>query len=81
MDPRLTPLRSSPASLALGRAIRSAREAAGYTQQSFADRIGVGYRNYGSAERGEYNRTVNTLVKVAAGLGLRLSELFARAGL
>lgn len=75
------PVRSSPANFALGRAIRSAREAAGYTQQSFAAQIGVGYRNYGSIERGEYNRTVDTLVKVAAGLGLRLSELFQRADL
>jgi transcriptional regulator with XRE-family HTH domain len=75
------PVRSSPANLALGRAIRSAREAAGHTQMTFADRIGVGYRNYGSIERGEYNRTVDTLAKVAAGLGVRLSELFRRAGL
>ena len=74
-------VRSSPANLVLGRAIRSAREAAGYTQESFAERIGVGYRNYGSIERGEYNRTVDTLAKVAAGLELRLSELFRRAGL
>jgi transcriptional regulator with XRE-family HTH domain len=74
-------VRSSPANLALGRAIRSAREAAGCTQESFAEQIGMGYRNYGSIERGEYNRTVDTLVKVAAGLGFRLSELFSRAGL
>jgi hypothetical protein len=41
----------------------------------------VGYCNYGSIERGEYNRTVDTLAKVVAGLDRRLSELFARAGL
>lgn len=40
----------------------------------------MGYRNYGSTERGEYNRTFDTLAKAAAGLALRLAS-FARAGL
>jgi DNA-binding XRE family transcriptional regulator len=50
-------------------------------QESFADRIGIGYRVYGSIERGEFNRAVDTLAGIAAGLGLRLSELFWQAGL
>lgn len=58
-----------------------ARSRRPHTQESFAAQIGVDYRNYGSIERGEYNRAVDTLAKVATGLNLRLSELFARAGL
>ncbi|HWG08487.1 MAG TPA: helix-turn-helix transcriptional regulator [Solirubrobacteraceae bacterium] len=65
---------------ALGTAMRSARKERGYSQEAFARRAGLDRSNYGAIERGEANITVDTLAKVAGALGLRVSELFARAG-
>lgn len=60
----------------LGRAIRRLRSAEGYSQESFADAIGV-HRNYmGTVERGETNITLDSLEKIAVGLGLTVLELF-----
>jgi transcriptional regulator with XRE-family HTH domain len=63
----------------LGRVIRQLRSEAGYSQEAFADAIGV-HRNYmGTVERGETNITIENLEKIARGLRVRLSELMARA--
>jgi transcriptional regulator with XRE-family HTH domain len=63
----------------LGRVIRQLRSEAGYSQEGFADALGV-HRNYmGTVERGETNSTISNLEKIAQGLGIRLSELLARA--
>jgi transcriptional regulator with XRE-family HTH domain len=75
------PAKKSAANLALGAAIRSARGRLGQSQESFASQIELDRSYYGAIERGEFNVTVDTLAKVAAGLGLRLSELFQRAGM
>jgi transcriptional regulator with XRE-family HTH domain len=62
--------------VALGERIRELRKAAGYSQESFADHVGI-HRTYGGElERGEANVTLENLVKVALGLGITLSELF-----
>jgi transcriptional regulator with XRE-family HTH domain len=75
------PAKASPANVALGEAIRAEREAAGHTQESFGALVGLHWQRYGSIERAEHNSRVDTLVKVATGLHLSLSELFGRAGL
>lgn len=63
--------------VALGERIRELRKAAGYSQESFADHVGI-HRTYGGElERGEANVTLENLVKVAAGLKISLSDLFA----
>lgn len=64
----------------LGRAIRRLRSAAGYSQESFADAIGV-HRNYmGTVERGETNVTLDSLEKIAKGLDRTVLELLREAG-
>ncbi len=36
---------------------------------------------YGAIERGEFNLTVDTILKITTGLGTTAAELFQRAGL
>jgi transcriptional regulator with XRE-family HTH domain len=73
--------KKSAANRALGEAMRSVRRERGYNQEALARRSGLDRSYYGAIERGEYNVSVDTAAKVAAGLGTCLSALFARAGL
>ena len=60
-------------------AIRSRREALGFAQEAFADRIPMHRADYGRLERGEKNTQIRTLHRVCVALGITLSELFAAA--
>lgn len=64
----------------LGTAMRSRRTALGYSQDSFADAIGMHRAYYSAIERGERNLTLQTMVRVAEGLEVRPSELLKAAG-
>jgi transcriptional regulator with XRE-family HTH domain len=75
------PPRKTPTNEAVGRAIRDARKAQGYTQEDFALAAGLDRSYMGAIERGEFNLTLDTLLKVVAELGLSASELLGRAGL
>ena len=75
------PAQKSAANRALGKAIRSAREEAGYTQESFAAHADVDRSYYGAIERGQFNLSVDTIVKIAKGLGMSASALLERAGI
>jgi len=66
---------------ALGAAMRSAREEQGYGQEQFAARAGLDRSYYGAIERGEFNVSLATLIKLAGALELTAAELLARAGL
>jgi transcriptional regulator with XRE-family HTH domain len=79
----LTPMPSkkSAANQALGDAIRAARKQGDHTQESFALKAGIDRSYYGAIERGEFNVTVDTLMTIAAALGLSATELFKRARL
>ena len=56
--------------------VRALRSEAGYSQESFADAIGVHRTSMGTLERGDGNPTLDMIVRVAKGLRLSLSELF-----
>jgi transcriptional regulator with XRE-family HTH domain len=75
------PARKSAAAQATGEAIRSLRRERGVAQEAFAARAGLDRSYMGAIERGEFNFTMDTLVKVAAGLGVRPSTVLRRAGL
>jgi len=75
------PPRKTATNEAIGRAIRDARKAQGYTQEAFALAAGLDRSYMGAIERGEFNLTVDTLLKVVAELGISASELLGRAGL
>lgn len=52
----------------------------GLSQDKFADTIGMHRAYYSSIERGERNLTLATLWRLAAGLGIKPSELLRDAG-
>lgn len=55
-------------SLLFGQVVRRLRLEAGFSQESFADAIGV-HRNYvGTVERGETNITLDNISRIAKGL-------------
>ena len=58
-----------------GRRVRKLREAKGWSQESFADEIGIHRTYIGGIERGERNPTLTTIVRIAKALGVKPSEL------
>jgi transcriptional regulator with XRE-family HTH domain len=75
------PTKKSASNRAIGAAVRALRETQGSTQEAFALKAGLDRSYYGAIERGEFNVTVDTLVTIAEGLGVRPSEVLRRAGL
>jgi transcriptional regulator with XRE-family HTH domain len=75
------PPKKSPASRALGEAIRTVRRERGYAQESFAVRAGLDRSYFGAIERGEFNVSLDAIVRVATGLRIKPSALLRRAGL
>ena len=59
-----------------GRAVRTLREEADYSQESFADAIGVHRTYMGTLERGKGNPSLDVIAKIARGLGISLAQLF-----
>jgi transcriptional regulator with XRE-family HTH domain len=75
------PAKKSAAVVALGEAISVARRERGYGQEGFARRVGLDRSYYGAVERGEFNVTLSTVLKIAGGLGVQASTLLRRAQL
>jgi len=75
------PAKKSAAIQAVGEAIRSARRERGYAQEAFAARVGLDRSYLGAVERGEFNITIDTLLKITDGLGVSASMLLRRARL
>ncbi len=75
------PPKKSPASVALGAAARSLRMERGLPQEAFARHAGLDRSYYGAIERGEFNVTLDTIVKIAAALGVSVATLLRRAEL
>ncbi|HEY0179789.1 MAG TPA: helix-turn-helix transcriptional regulator [Dokdonella sp.] len=63
----------------LGYVIRRHRESQQYSQEGFADTIGVHRTYYGDIERGKQNPSLWNLQRVALGLKLLLSQLVVEA--
>jgi transcriptional regulator with XRE-family HTH domain len=68
-----------PSRRAFAKAIRTAREQAGYSQETFARRAGLDRSYYGAIERGLFNLTLETMLRIAAGLDMSLGQLCRRA--
>jgi transcriptional regulator with XRE-family HTH domain len=64
----------------IGSAIRTRREAQGYSQESYADKIRMHRTYYSAIERGELNITIDTLESVCKGLSVRMWEVMKEAG-
>lgn len=65
--------------VALGQTIRKLRSEKDYSQESFADAVGLHRTYMGGIERGERNVGVVNLAKIAETLDLPLSALVAEA--
>ena len=63
----------------LGRTVRRLRKAAGYSQESFADRCGVHRTYMGAVERGETNISLDNLERISRALNLSVGELLMDA--
>jgi XRE family transcriptional regulator, regulator of sulfur utilization len=50
-------------------------------QEAFAARAGLDRSNYGAIERGEFNVSLDTIVKIAAALEVSAAALLERARL
>jgi transcriptional regulator with XRE-family HTH domain len=60
---------------AIGMKIRDVRVSKNYTQESFANSIGVDYSQINRMELGKVNFTVSTLSRIASELGVSISKL------
>lgn len=63
----------------LGRAVRRLRGAAGYSQESFADKCRVHRTYMGTVERGETNISLDNLERIARALNLGAGQLLLDA--
>ena len=68
-----------PALIALGSAIRAARQAQGLSQEVLAFDAGLDRSYIGGIERGEHNLTLVNISKIANTLGIRAWELLEEA--
>jgi len=64
----------------LGARVRKLRLDEGKTQEEVGERAGLSYKQIGEIERGTANPELDTLEKLAKGLGVQLAELFGPAG-
>jgi len=71
----------NPALVSLGKTVRALRAERKISQEALADGANLDRSYMGGIERGEHNITILNLMKVAVQLDLKISELFARAGL
>lgn len=65
----------------LGAAIRERREVSGFSQDTFADSIGMHRAYYSAIERGQRNITLSTLARLAEGLKIPIAKIMAEASL
>jgi transcriptional regulator with XRE-family HTH domain len=79
MPPRRQVKPRSPDHAALGKAVEELRDEADLTQEQLADRFDSEFPSVGGIERGTSNPTYASLLRVARGLGVELSEIVRRA--
>lgn len=63
--------------VAFGASVRALRAARGWSQEEFADRVGIHRTYIGDVERGERNLGLVNVGRVADALGLTPGELMA----
>lgn len=62
--------------VAFGKRVRTLRSERGYSQEAFADAVGLHRTYIGAIERGEQNVSIDNLAKIAKTLRVSLSRLF-----
>lgn len=59
-----------------GAGVRAERKARGYSQEAFADHIGIDRSYMGGVERGERNLSLTNIMRIIVGLDMKPSEFF-----
>lgn len=67
--------------VSLGQAVRELRLAKGWSQEAFADYVGIDRSYIGGIERGEHNLALVNLIKIASTLGIKAAQLLEKAKL
>ncbi len=73
--------KKTPVTIAFGAAVRALRVERGFGQEGFAAHAGLDRSYFGAIERGEFNVSLETIVKVATALEVTAAEVLRRAGL
>jgi len=68
--------KKNPILIELGLKIREFRKSKGYSQEGFADEIGLDRTYVGGIERGERNIATLNLVRIALALNVEVGSLF-----
>lgn len=74
-------MRKDPYQAALGAVIRKRRIALGVSQEAFADSIRMHRAYYWNIEHGRRNLSLKIIVRVAAGLKVKVATLMREAGI
>jgi transcriptional regulator with XRE-family HTH domain len=75
------PRKRSQTTIAFGQAVRALRVERGFAQEAFAAHAQMDRSYYGAIERGEFNVSLETIVKIADALGVSVAEILRRAEL
>ena len=67
---------NGPINIEFGKTVAKFRKQIGISQEELAYRCGVHRTYIGALERGEKSPTLNTIEKIAAGLGVKMIDLF-----
>lgn len=62
--------------VAFGKRVRTMRTELGYSQEAFADAVGLHRTYIGAIERGEQNVSIDNIALIAKALKVSLSRLF-----
>lgn len=65
-----------PALIKIGKKVRELRESQGFSQEGFANEVGLDRTYMGSVERGERNIAAINLIRIAKTLKVEVGELF-----
>lgn len=68
--------RKHPALIKVGQKIRDLRKEKGFSQESFADEVGLDRTYMGGIERGERNIAMLNIIRIAKALKIEIGELF-----
>lgn len=68
--------RKHPALIKIGHKIRELRKSKGFSQESFADEVGLDRTYMGGIERGERNIATLNIIRIAKALKVEVGDLF-----
>ncbi|MES2205082.1 MAG: helix-turn-helix transcriptional regulator [Pseudomonadota bacterium] len=62
--------------IAIGQRIRTVREEQGFSQEDFAEYVGISRSHYGCIERGQFAVSLPRLIDIAIALNIEIAVLF-----